>query len=97
MMATETLLDLLQEEKHLIGRKRCLEFELMHDQHGLKEAECFPEFVEYDAEFFKKNLEKDYENLNDVSQKIPEIQVKIKDAIKAYETAEFISEGGVLR
>lgn len=96
-MATETLLDLLEKERNMIRRKREVEFDIMHDQHGLKEAECFPEFVRCDAEVWKKHLELDYENLNDVSQKIPEIQVKIKDAMKAYENAEFISEDGVLR
>lgn len=96
-MATETLLDLLQEEKELLEEKHHLEFNIMCNRHGLEQAECYPEYSRFDVEYFHRHLEDEYKRLNDIGQRIPEVQVKIKDAMKAYENAEFISEGGILR
>lgn len=96
-MATETLLDLLEQERNLICRKREVEFNIMKLHHRKEEAECFPEFCsgplrrDYDPEDLMNQINTCYEELNKLNQKLPEIQVKIKDAMEAYKNAEFVA------
>lgn len=90
-MTTETLFDLLKEEKELLEEKHRLEFNIMCNRHGLEQAECYPEYSRFDADYFHQHLEVEYKHLIDIGQRIPEVQVKIKDAIKAYDNAEFVS------
>lgn len=96
-MATETLLDLLERERTLLNRKREAEFNIMKLQHRKEEAECFPEFCAIpfgrndNPEDLMKQINECFKELTDICQSLPEIQVKIKDAIEAYKNAEFVS------
>lgn len=90
-MATKTLFDLLVEEKDLLENKRRLEFSIMCLHHKHEETQCFPEYSHDSIETIQHNIETSYERLNELNQKIPDVQREIKDTMKMYENVDFVS------